>query len=480
MNASNQPTRRHFLRNVTALSLFSLLPSSIFADVKYRGDKTREGLNEEDEIWQVGIGKRVITPQTKVWLAGYGYKRVPYGKIHDIYVKVMALKSNDGKMVVMATTDHQGMSKTVYESIYNKVYQRYKIQRRDFMLTFSHNHSGPRLTDDLHDYYPVEAEQEKLVAEYSEWTAEQIADAVGEALSNWQDARLYKGEGKCSFAVNRRENVESEVIAIRERGEELKGPVDHCVPVLALKGLSGHLIGVVFGYACHPTTISLHTWSGDYPGFAQINIEDQYPGTAAMFFNTCGGDQNPLPRRTVELCRKYGKMLSDAVAEVLSQPMELISSRLESGFEYVDLAYEEMATRESLIPLLDSKNKIQARWAKRILAKMDAGIPLSTTYAYPVQAWKLGKELLLIGIGGESVVDYSLRFKTEYAEQTTWVCGYANEMAAYIPSHRVWTEGGYEGGPHLDEYGHPAWKWAEDVEDRIANTVAKVVNGLSK
>ena len=30
-----------------------------------------------------------------------------------------------------------------------------------------------------------------------------------------------------------------------------------------------------------------------------------------MFVNTCGGDQNPLPRRKVELCEKYGHMLAD-------------------------------------------------------------------------------------------------------------------------------------------------------------------------
>jgi hypothetical protein len=55
----------------------------------------------------------------------------------------------------------------------------------------------------------------------------------------------------------------------------------------------------------------------------------------------------------------------------------------------------------------------------------------------------------------DDLVDYSLRFKREFGP-TAWVCGYANDMAAYIPSRRVWKEGGYEGGPHLDEYGRPA------------------------
>ncbi len=36
------------------------------------------------------------------------------------------------------------------------------------MITFSHNHCGPRLGDDLVDYYPVEAEQVELVDEYTD------------------------------------------------------------------------------------------------------------------------------------------------------------------------------------------------------------------------------------------------------------------------------------------------------------------------
>ncbi|MDD2474698.1 MAG: neutral/alkaline non-lysosomal ceramidase N-terminal domain-containing protein [Dysgonamonadaceae bacterium] len=428
-----------------------------------------------DNNWQVGIGRRIITPETKVWLAGYGHKRVPYGKIHDLYVKVMALKDTNGKIVILATSDNQGMSKTVYESIYQKVHQRFGVERKDFMLTFSHNHSGPRLTDDLWDYYPVDKEQERLVVEYSDWMSDKVIEAVDEALKNWQPAKLFKGEGKCTFAVNRRENKESEVEEMLKSGQALKGPVDHSVPVLAIKGESGNLISALFGYACHATTISFNAWSSDYPGFAQINLEKNNPGTAALFFNGCGADQNPLPRRKMELCEKYGKMLSDAVEEVLAGPMDPIYSSIKTAFEYVSLDYEEVVTKEKLLPVANGDSKLHARWAKRMLEKIDAGIELEKSYPYPVQAWKLGNELLFIAMGGEAVVDYSLRFKKEYDQQTTWVSGYANEMVAYIPSRRVWEEGGYEGGSHLDEYGRPAWRWAGDVETRIANGVRKIV-----
>jgi hypothetical protein len=193
-----------------------------------------------------------------------------------------------------------------------------------------------------------------------------------------------------------------------------------------------------------------------------------------MFFNACGGDQNPLPRRKLSLCEKYGDMLSTAVEEALNNPLVKISSRLSMDFNSVDLAYDELVTLEKLKPIADGRSPLHARWAKRMINKIENGEPFSESYPYPTQAWQMGNELLFLGIGGEAVVDYSLRFKKEFS-QKTWVCGYANYMSAYIPSRRVWEEGGYEGGSHLDEYGHPAWRWRGDIEERIAESVHQVV-----
>ncbi|MEO6000725.1 MAG: neutral/alkaline non-lysosomal ceramidase N-terminal domain-containing protein [Chitinophagaceae bacterium] len=428
--------------------------------------------------WQVGIGRRIITPQTEVWMAGWGRKRIPEGKIHDIWVKVLALKSSGGKRVVMATTDNMGMSKTIYERLYSKVRQRFKLDRSEFMLTFSHNHSAPCLEDDLVDYYPSDEAQQQLVREYTNWMEGKIMEAIEEALTTWQPAQLVMGEGQCTFGVNRRDNIEAEVPTLMAEGKPLKGVVDHYVPVLAVKGATGALLGILFGYACHPTTIDITSWSGDYPGFAQINLESRYPGVTAMFFNACGGDQNPLPRKKIELCEKYGKMLSDAVEEVLVRSMQPVSSSLKTAFKFVELPYDEVVTREKLVPIAKGNEALQARWAGRMLKMLDQGVVFPKSYPYPVQAWQIG-ELLLIGIGGEAVVDYSVRLKREFAGNT-WVCGYTNDMVAYIPSRRVWEEGGYEGGSHLDEYGRPAWRWSGEIEDRIVKTVHKVVRHIHK
>lgn len=427
-----------------------------------------------EETWKAGVSRVVITPETGVWLAGYGTKRAPDGKLHDLWAKALALEDAQGRRAVLVTSDFQGIPRGVSDRVFERLRAGLGLERHQVMLTFSHNHCGPRLGDDLVDYYPVEAEQVALVDEYTDLMVETLVRLVGDALAALAPANIRAGQGRATFAVNRRNNAEAEVPALLEQGKPLAGPVDHAAPVLAVTRPDGGLAAVLFGYACHPTTLSFNTWCGDYPGFAQLELERAHPGAAALFVNTCGGDQNPLPRRNVELCRDYGHQLASAVEEALRGPLRPIRPGLRTAFEYVDLPYLEVVTREELAERVDDANPILARWAARMLRKLDAGESFAPSYPYPVHAWGLGDDTLVIGLGAEAVVDYALRFKRAYGPGT-WVCGYVDDMIAYIPSRRVWEEGGYEGGSYLYEYGRPAFRWAGDIEDRIAATVERLV-----
>ena len=464
---TQKTNRRQFLKQ-SAEMVTVIGATSVFGGVPAFG-QLGEGAS-----WKAGVAKAVITPEKAVWLAGYGTKRPPDGKLHDLWMKALALEDVDGHRAVIVTSDFQGIPKGMSDPVFEKLHQEFALERQQVMITFSHNHCGPRLGDDLVDYYPVEDEQVELVSEYTELMQSKLVAMIGEALSNLSPAILRIGDGSTTFAVNRRNNREADVPALLAQGTPLAGPVDHSVPVMTVTRSDGCLEAILFGYACHPTTLNFLTWCGDYPGFAQLELEQNHPGATAMFVNTCGGDQNPLPRRSVELCQRYGHMLAVAVEDVLKQPLKSVSPGLRTAFEYVELPYLKVVTREDLHALLRDDNAIRARWAARMLQKLDAGESFTSSYPYPVHAWRLGEEMLMIGMGAETVVDYALRFKQEFGPGT-WVCGYVDDMIAYIPSRRVWEEGGYEGGSNLYEYGRPALRWAGEIEDRIAASVHKLV-----
>lgn len=433
----------------------------------------------EEPAWKAGVARSVITPKTSVWLAGYGSKRPPDGKLHDLWMKALALEDPSGQRVVLVTSDFQGVPKEMSDHVFEQLHKKHHLERKQVMFTFSHNHCGPRLGLDLVDYYPVEEEQVKLVDEYTALMEAAVVDMVGKALADLSPARLQVGQGRTTFAVNRRNNREAEVPALLAKGEPLKGPVDHTVPVLTVTRPGHGLAAILFGYACHPTTLSFTKWCGDYPGFAQLALEKNHPGAAAMFVNTCGGDQNPLPRRKVELCEKYGQMLAEGVEEALKKPMQPVGPGLKTAFAYAELPYEKVITREDLQATAKEQTGIKKRWAERLLKKLAAGEKFAAAYPYPLHAWRLGNDTLMIGMGAETVVDYALRFKAEFGPGT-WVLGYTDDMISYIPSRRVWAEGGYEGGPNLYEYGRPALRWQGDIEDRITGAVHKLVKSVGR
>ena len=432
---------------------------------------------EEQATWRVGLAKANITPESAMWLAGYGGRTRPAeGKLHDLWIKALALEDARGYRVVLLTSDLCGMPKWMYDSVCRQLHEKHGLAREQIRLTNSHNHCAPAVRGELEDYYPLDDEQRKLVHEYSGWLEKEIVATIDRALAKLEPAKLSAGEGRCTFAVNRRNNREAEIPAILARGEEPKGPVDHVVPVLAVRGPDGKLIAAVFGYACHNTTLDFYQWCGDYAGFAQIALEKEHPEALAMFVDGCGGDQNPLPRRTVALCEKYGNELAASVQAVLARPMRPLAPETRAAFEFVELPFEKNPTREELEAHLKGTNAIRSRWAKRMLAQLDAGQEFAKSRPYAVQAWRLGDQLW-IALGGEALVDYSLRFRADYGEHT-WTTSYAHDLTAYIPSRRNWLEGGYEVA-YLHEYMLPADRWAPDVEERIAAAVERLIKQVA-
>jgi hypothetical protein len=428
---------------------------------------------ESDAPWRAGLARACITPHKPLWLAGYGGRDHPSeGTLHDIWIKALALQDAEGHRCVLLTTDLCGMPKWMDEQVCAALKESHGLERSQVRITNSHNHCAPAVRGDLEDYYGWTEAEKQDVYEYSDWLAEQITATMRAALDDLSPAVLSAGEGVCTFAVNRRSNREADVPGLRARGEPLKGPVDHSVPVLAVRSPEGKLRAVVFGYACHNTTLSFYQWCGDYAGFAQIALETAHPDAQAMFVDGCGGDQNPLPRRTVELCEKYGRELAASVESVLQHDMRPLQPQLRTAFEFVELDFERNPTRAELETYVTGTNAIRARWARRMLTHLDSGQPFATSYPYAVQAWHIGDQLW-IALGGEALVDYSLRFKSEYGERT-WVTSYFADLTAYIPSRRNWDEGGYEVA-YLHEYMLPADRWAPDIEERIAAAVERLV-----
>ncbi|HMF13988.1 MAG TPA: neutral/alkaline non-lysosomal ceramidase N-terminal domain-containing protein [Gemmataceae bacterium] len=425
---------------------------------------------QDAHTWKAGVAKVKITPEKLMWMSGYGARDKPAeGKLTDLWAKALALEDAKGRRGLLITMDLVGIDRGLSLEVCAELKKKHGLPREAIILSVSHTHCGPVVRSNLNVMYDLDETQQKYVAEYAALLKQRLIEVADAAVKELQPARLSWGIGQATFAVNRRNNIEKDVPKLRAAGK-LKGPVDHDVPVLAVRDRDDKVLAVAFGYACHATVLSFYQWCGDYPGYAQAELEKMYPGATALFWAGCGGDQNPLPRRSVELAKVYGAELADAVKRVLGAPMSPLGPGFAATYTEVPLRFAELPAREKLAEDVLSKNKTVARRAGLLLARLDKEGALTATYPYPIQIWRLDATLVWIALGGEVVVDYALRLKREASPGRTWIMGYANDVMAYIPSLRVLKEGGYEGGGAMVFYGLPT-VWGPRVEEMIVAAV---------
>jgi hypothetical protein len=427
--------------------------------------------------YKAAVASAVTTPTDPIWLGGYGSRTQPAdGKVHDLHAKILALQDAAGYTVVLITLDTENVPRAFADDIATTLQAKHGLSREQIVVSCSHTHSGPGLASpDARIIYPMTPEQYAGTVRYTNWLRDRAVALTGEAISRLAPAELTRGNGSCGFGVNRRNNKEA---ATTQPGFVPVGPVDRDVPVLCVKS-NGKLQAVLFGYACHCTTLNGQQWCGDWAGFAKNEIEAKHPGTTAMFMTGCGADTNPLPRRSLDLCQKYGKALATSVESVIDQPMRTIDGPLHAAFRHVELGFDRILSREELETAARSgKSQYEKRWARVLLDQLADSGKLPQTYPYPVQAIGFGNDLLMVVLGGEVVVDYSLRLKRELGPDRTWVFAYANDVCAYMPSERVLKEGGYEGGEAMVYYGLPS-PWAAGLEDKIVAAVKDLAQKVS-
>ncbi len=423
--------------------------------------------NSSDE-WKVGVARQNITPQYPTWMAGYAMRTSPSdGKLHDIWAKAITFEDAQGMRSILITTDLLSIPKEFSELFKTKVKQKYGLGKSQIILNCSHTHSGPVISRALHYIYPMSSNDWEIVDDYTKELEESLLQLVDESMERLVPAKIFTQNGTIRFQVNRRNNKE----ATLQNTTALNGPNDYAVPVIKVEGLDNNLIAIIFGYACHPTTLSINKFSGDYPGFAQIELEKLYPGTMAMFFQGAGGDQNPLPRRSIPLAIQYGKQLASSVERVLSEEMIKQDSRLITKYKEIDLPFDDPLSLKEFQEIAQGDD-YQARWAQGMINDINRNGRLRDAYPFPIAYWKLGHQEMFV-LGGESVIAYSLKLKEIFGEQV-FVMSYANDVMGYIPSEIILDEGGYEGDTAQRVYGLPA-KWNKNIETLIISGMENMV-----
>jgi neutral/alkaline ceramidase-like enzyme len=426
--------------------------------------------------YRAGVARLKITPQRPIFLSGYAARtHASTGIAGELWAKAVALEDRKHGRVVIVSTDLIGLPRAVTDVVAARVAKEYGLERSRLLLNSSHTHAGPLIRGNLEVLFDLAPADSEVVSDYTRRLTDDLVTLVGAALGDLRPANLWFGNGRGSFAANRRQARAHGVVF----GVNSQGPSDHDVPVLKVTSPEGGLRAVLFGYACHNTTLegSFYEVSGDYAGYAQEALEKANPGASAMFLMLCGADQNPNPRGTLEIARRHGEALAAEVGRVMSTGVRPVRGNIRTAYRVteLDFAYH---TRDKFEAWAKDANVFKARNARLMLKAYDDGRPVRRS-PYPAQAIAFGKSLTLVALGGEVVVDYVLRIKKEFGAEGILVAGYSNDVMSYIPSLRVLKEGGYEPDTSMIYYGLPG-PYNEEVEDRVMAAVYDVMKKVGR
>lgn len=432
-------------------------------------------LAQTAEGWKAGAADVDITPDYPVRLSGYGSRTTETQTVvQRLHANALVLQWQAEAPAVIVSVDNCGVPAAVRAEVLKRLAAGGKtIASERFALHSTHTHSAPVLTGVLPFIFgeDLPADHVKHIERYTEELTTKIVGIVSRALDQREPARLDWSEGKVYFAFNRRLKTETGF----QNAQNFSGPTDRALPVLCVKSADGtKLIATHVSYACHCTTLGNNEIHGDWAGLAHEEMELRFPESVCVIAIGCGADQNPYPRRENRFAVEHGVSIAKEIVRLINGPMQPVRGPLACDHREVMLPFDKLPTLEEWQAKAAESNKWTAYHAKKHLAMLERGEKIPPALPYDIQVWHYGKDLLTINLPGEVVVDYSLRFKSEYDPARTWVNSYTNDVPCYIPSQRVWEEGGYEAAGAMVFYGRPT-RFAPGIENIIAATVKQLV-----
>lgn len=425
---------------------------------------------------EVGVARIDITPESPVRVSGYAARdKAETNKVlHRLSAKAIAFGSDEQRRSLFITVELLAIPRRITDKLVKQLGIMTGISPEQIVISASHTHGGPEIGPLLNHLqcrgdYPsqyhfsdslLELDQLIHLAEFTEMLSEKLVEVGLAALKNRKTSLVSWGQGELSFAVNRRTEG---------------GPVDQSMPLLRIMDLDGTLRAILINYACHGITLGpeFNEIHGDWMGEAQKVIEERYPGVIALITIGCAGEAHPVKQGKVDYLREYSQEIVYNIDKLLQNPLQPLTSVPVARMKWVRLPFERVPDVGELIEMAKDTT-VQGYYARLALDRIQRGEVLPTAVDYPIQTWVFDDKMVMVNMGGEVVVDYSIIVKRAFGAHRVWINAYSNDVSCYIPSKRILGEGGYEAETSMYWYNMPS-RFREEIEDIIMDTLYELI-----
>ncbi len=299
---------------------------------------------------RVGAARVDITPPSDA-------ANPPSGKYaHEkLYARAIVLDTGATRAALIGV-DLGGLSDGIWQAAATQIAAELKCPIQNILMSATHTHSafGPGGFRALSD---SNAPPPPIIG--------QMLDAVGQAKTKLQPARVGFGSGRSYLNVNR-DAIDSES-HLWKQAPNLDGPSDKTVAVVEFLAENGAPIAVYIDYGMHPVNGFLGGFiSADFAGAASRYVEQAFGDKAvAVFAQGASGDQNPLYLRaaTNALASRGGMPITGYV-----MTREAIEAPIRD--EKVKAGQLDPQVREQLERVMDSEGVLLGEEVIRVMTNI--------------------------------------------------------------------------------------------------------------
>src|SRR4051794_40628773 len=205
-----------------------------------------------------GVAAVDITPDGPIRLSGFAVRtKESEGVRQHLWAKALALgDGGQGASAVLVAVDNLGVPDHVTLEVAKRLQAKKNLDPSRLTITSTHTHAAPMLAGVLRTLFgnDLTAEEQQHVERYTRELTDHLEQVALAAIADMKPATLAFAQGSAGFSINR-----------RTKG----GPVDHDLPVLAVRNPDGTLRAVYTSYACHCVVMADNHISGDWAGCVQ-------------------------------------------------------------------------------------------------------------------------------------------------------------------------------------------------------------------
>lgn len=374
------------------------------------------------QAMRFGVATADITPPVGVTL--WGYDPRPSESVgHPLRAEALACESGTGGWILICA-DIGAFASPLTSLLRTEIAQRAGLPPAAVMLTATHTHSGPHVTDALW------CERSALESEYFRTLRGALADMADRAWRARCPGTLVHAQTTApDLGSNRRIQEEGGAWGNewRDPAGRHTGYFDPAVDLVGVRREDGSLDVLLVNFGCHPVCFGTQNRgiSGDYASYLKDALEREGKAETVLF--TVSGHANVNPRDCVQVDPEVVRRMGEGLAGIVGRALPALTSVGGAGAASVYEPWEFNTTWE-----LGGRVTVYFPHAA-------CGALVRTGVAVLAAG-----NLVLLGLPGEAVSEYRMKFRLRSPFAHSLLISLANDFIGYLPTDEILKQGAYE------------------------------------